>query len=126
VRDRDWIFLTALDDVKELKPEDTALVHDDSPHYRRTRLYLEALLRRSPATDDGLYVGHRGAIERTTYQQQPAAKALGQLRPRILMADGVGLWSPQPAQRLSETTSIPTRRGQLLNTRCAMRIRAPS
>jgi hypothetical protein len=91
VKDRDWIFLTALDEVKELSPEDTALVHDDSPHYRRTRLYLEALLRRSPATDDALYVGHRGAIEPTTYQQQPAAKALGQLRPRILMADGVGL-----------------------------------
>ena len=85
VKDRDWIFLTALDDVKELKPEDTALVHDDSPHYRRTRLYLEALLRRSPATDDALYVGHRGAIEHTTYQLQPAAKALGELRPRILM-----------------------------------------
>ena len=91
VQGREAIFLTALDSVKELRPEETALVHDDSPQYRRSRLYLDALLRRSPATDDALYVGHRAAIEPTQYQLQPAAKALQQLRPRILMADAVGL-----------------------------------
>ena len=91
VRNKDSIFLTELDPVRELRPEKTKLVHDDSPQYRRSRLYLDALLRRSPATDDALYVGHRGAIRQTEYQLQPAAKALGQLRPRILMADGVGL-----------------------------------
>jgi len=91
VRGKDSIFLTELDEVRELRPEETALVHDDSPQYRRSRLYLDALLRRSPATDDALYVGHRGAIRRANYQLQPAAKALRQLRPRILMADGVGL-----------------------------------
>jgi hypothetical protein len=91
VRGKQAIFLTELDDVKELRPEETTLVHDDSPHYRRSRLYLEALLRRSPPTDDALYVGHRGAIRRADYQLQPAAKALRQPRPRILMADGVGL-----------------------------------
>ena len=91
VAGKEWIFLTALDEVRELKPEDTELVHDDSPYYRHSRLYLEALLRRSPATGDALYIGHRGAIHRTDYQMQPAAKALGQLRHRILMADAVGL-----------------------------------
>ena len=91
VQGRETIFLTALDDIVELKPEDTALVHDDSPQYRRTRLYLDALLRRSPATDDVLWTGHRAAIRPAHYQCQPAAKALRQLRPRILMADGVGL-----------------------------------
>ena len=76
VRGKDAIFLTDLDEVRELRPEETALVHDDSPQYRRSRLYLDALLRRSPATDDALYVGHRGAIRRADYQLQPAAKAL--------------------------------------------------
>ena len=91
VRGKDAIFLTELDEVRELRPEETQLAHDDSPQYRRSRLYLDALLRRSPATDDALYVGHRGAIRRADYQLQPAAKALRQLRPRLLMADGVGL-----------------------------------
>ena len=91
VRGKESIFLTDLDQIVELRPEETQLVHDDSPRYRRTRLYLDALLRRSPATDDALYVGHRGAIRPANYQLQPAAKALRQLRPRILMADGVGL-----------------------------------
>ena len=64
VRGKEAIFLSELDQIRELKPEETALVHDDSPQYRRSRLYLDALLRRSPATDDALYVGHRGAIRR--------------------------------------------------------------
>lgn len=48
VRGRDAIFLSELDEIKELRPKETALVHDDSPQYRRSRLYLDALLRRSP------------------------------------------------------------------------------
>ncbi len=91
VRNKSAIFLTELDEVRELRPEETELVHDPSPRYRRSRLYLEALLRRSPPTDSAIYVGHRGAIREVDYQLQPAAKALRQPRPRILMADGVGL-----------------------------------
>ncbi len=51
VRGKDSIFLTGLDDVQELRPEVTELVDDDSPRYRRSRLYLESLLRRTPPTD---------------------------------------------------------------------------
>lgn len=91
VRGREAIFLTALDDVDPLLPQETQLVDDESPRFRRSRLYLESLLRRTPPTDDALYVGHRAALNPTTYQEQPAAKALRQPRPRILMADGVGL-----------------------------------
>lgn len=91
VQGKEAIFLTELDPIQELKPEETKLVLDGSPQYRRSRLYLDALLRRSPATDQALRIGHKAAIRPTTYQMQPAAKALRQLRPRILMADGVGL-----------------------------------
>lgn len=91
VRGHDAIFLSDLDEIVELKPEDTGLVHDPSPQYRRSRLYLETLLRRSPPTEPHLVVGHRGAMDVKQYQLRPAAKALSQPRPRILIADAVGL-----------------------------------
>src|SRR5206468_1851712 len=89
VRNKEAIFLTDIDEIQELKPEATVLVADKSPKYRRSRLYLEALLRRTPPTEPKLYVGHRGAMQQTRYQLEPAAKALAQPRPRILLADGV-------------------------------------
>jgi hypothetical protein len=50
VRNQERSFLTALDEIQEMRPEDTALVADPSPQYRRSRLYLESLLRRTPPT----------------------------------------------------------------------------
>ena len=91
VRGRDAAFLTALDRPKPLLPEETQLVADPSPRYRDTRLFLDCLLRRQPPTDAAIHIGHRAAMDPADYQLQPAAKALTQLRPRVLMADGVGL-----------------------------------
>jgi len=93
VRGKEAIFLTDLDRITELAPEATELVTDDSSQYRRTRLYLEALLRRTPppAGDDRIYLGHKAAMAEAPYQLYPAAKALRQPRPRLLIADGVGL-----------------------------------
>lgn len=91
VRNQEAIFLTELDEVEVLQPEKTQLVRDESPGHRQARLYLEALLRRTPPTDHRLAIGHRAAIQPSPFQWEPAAKALKQLRPRILMADGVGL-----------------------------------
>ncbi len=92
VRNKDAIFLTDLEpDLRVLAPEATELVADPSPGYRRTRLYLESLLRQSPPTDSRLYRCHRGAMNPAEYQLVPAAKALAQPRPRILIADAVGL-----------------------------------
>lgn len=91
VRDKKAIFLTELDEVTEIRPEKTELVADSSPGYRRSRLYLDTLLRQSPATGDGIYTGHRGAMDDAQYQLEPAQKALEQPRPRILIADAVGL-----------------------------------
>lgn len=91
VRNKPAIFLTEIDKLEELRPETTKLVHDPSPRYRRSRLYLESLLRRTPPTDERLYVGHRAAMNPANYQLVPAAQALAQPRPRILIADAVGL-----------------------------------
>jgi len=60
VRDHEAIFLDELDEIRLLEPEDTAVVPDPSPRFRRSRLYLEALLRRTPPTDARIYLGHRG------------------------------------------------------------------
>lgn len=92
VRNKQALFLDDIDrGMRVLKPEETQLVVDRSPGYRRTRLYLESLLRQSPPTDARLYRGHRGAMNPADYQLAPAGKALTQPRPRLLIADAVGL-----------------------------------
>ena len=91
VRNHEAVFLTELDKVVELKPEETQLVTDESPQYRRSRLYIESLLRRTPPTDEKIYLGDKAAIDFAPYQLTPAHKSLKALRPRILIADGVGL-----------------------------------
>lgn len=45
VRDREATFFTELDDVQVLRPEETRLVPDDSPHFRTSRLFLEEIGR---------------------------------------------------------------------------------
>jgi superfamily II DNA or RNA helicase len=91
VRDHEATFLTVLDQVEEMRPEKTDLVEDDSPQYRRSRLFLESLLRRSPPADERIYLGHQAAMNPAPYQLTPASMALSALRPRILIADGVGI-----------------------------------
>lgn len=91
VRNQERIFLTDLDDINEMRLEDTKLVPDDSPQYRRSRLYIESLLRRTPPTDDKIYLGHEGALDPALYQLVPAHRALSALRPAIGIFDGVGI-----------------------------------
>ncbi len=91
VRNQERSFLTALDEITEMRPEETELVTDDSPRFRRSRLYLESLLRRTPPTDDKIYLGHQGALNFAKYQLAPAHRALGALKPAIGIFDGVGI-----------------------------------
>lgn len=91
VRDKDAVFLSDLEQIRILRPEETALVPDQSPNFRSSILFLESLLRRTPPTDGRIHIGHRAAMNPTNYQFLPASKALAQTRRRILLADGVGL-----------------------------------
>jgi superfamily II DNA or RNA helicase len=92
VRNKEATFLTELEgDIEVLRPEDTKLVIDRSSSYSDSLLYLEALLRKSPPTDERVYLGHKGAMDMVPYQMDPASQALRQPRQRILIADAVGL-----------------------------------
>ncbi|MGY1709134.1 SNF2-related protein [Geodermatophilus sp. SYSU D00758] len=95
VRDTTATFATVLDKVNVVDPADAKVVADDSPGYRRSRLWLEAMLRKSPVplTDPELTVATRGLADALGYQQAAVRKALDaeNLRPRILLADAVGL-----------------------------------
>lgn len=93
VQDVEATFFTGLDKVTVMQPEDTILVQDTSSRFRRSRLFLEAVLRRTPLpqSERGLALADRFLLDSLTYQQRPAEKALQALRPRILLADVVGL-----------------------------------
>ncbi len=93
VRDTEATFFTTLDHIEPLRPEDTRFVPDDSPAYRNSRLFLEAVIRKTPvpATEPGLAVASAQLLKRLEYQRRPAEKALSGLRPRLLIADAVGL-----------------------------------
>ncbi|WP_259446085.1 SNF2-related protein [Streptomyces geysiriensis] len=95
VRGQEARFLApTIDRPRILRPEHTRLIPDDSPHFRRSRLFLEAVLRKTPlpqrerrlALTDGFL------LDRMDYQLRPAEKALANpLRPRLLIGDVVGL-----------------------------------
>ena len=93
VRDEEAVFFTELDTVKPLRPEETILEQDETPRFAKSRLFLEAVLRRTPLpqTEKGLALVDRFLLDPLPYQQRPAELALKGLRPRILIADVVGL-----------------------------------
>ena len=95
VRDTEATFSTAIDDIVEVDPAKVRTVADDSPGFRRSRLWLEATLRKTPVgiTDPNLSAALGGLSDPLDYQASAVRKALDpdKLRPRILLADAVGL-----------------------------------
>jgi len=66
VRDTEAAFLTKLDVITRLGPDETQLVADDSPNFRTSRLYLEAVLRKTrlAATNTDLAVSQHQLLNR--------------------------------------------------------------
>ncbi len=95
VRDQEAVFFTRLDAIELIDPRDTRLIADDSPNYRRSRLFLEAVLRRTalPQSERRLALADSFLLDSLPYQLRPAELALSgaNLRPRLLIADVVGL-----------------------------------
>ncbi|MEH0108890.1 helicase-related protein [Tersicoccus sp. MR15.9] len=96
VRDTDAAFFKSLDDeMHVVDPAKAIPKADASPNYRRARLWLESTLRKTPIPQDhlGLTVSARMLADDLEYQRIAVARALdpSNLRPRILIADAVGL-----------------------------------
>ncbi|WP_315852806.1 DEAD/DEAH box helicase [Pseudomonas tumuqii] len=90
-RGHEAAFLTQLDTLREVDPRKTELIRDDSNGYSRSRLFLEAQLRQMPLTDPEPHVDDMGAFTPMDYQKEAVHRALKQMRPRLLLADQVGL-----------------------------------
>ncbi|MGV0433883.1 DEAD/DEAH box helicase [Corynebacterium ureicelerivorans] len=95
VRDTTASFYTAIDDVEVFDPARVEVVPDRSPGYRTTRLWLETTLRQTPVPlyQEQLSVADQMLMDPLDYQLTAVRKALSDdnLRPRVLIADAVGL-----------------------------------
>ncbi|MGD3152761.1 helicase-related protein [Tsukamurella tyrosinosolvens] len=95
VRETSAVFSTALDRIDEVDPTAVGVIADPSDRFRRSRLWLESMLRKTPVavTDPSLETARGGLARPLDYQLKAVAKALDpdKLRPRILLADAVGL-----------------------------------
>lgn len=95
VRDTTAAFFENLDEIEVVDPASAVPVADASPSYRRARLWLESTLRKTPIPQDhqALTVSTRMLADDLEYQRIAVARALdpSNVRPRILIADAVGL-----------------------------------
>ena len=92
VKGKSFKFDTRIDtDIKVLDPAKTELIPDTDYGYRRTKLFLETQLRNSTNYSKKITIAHKGAFDISNYQFDPTLKAFQLPRPRILIADGVGL-----------------------------------
>jgi hypothetical protein len=95
VRDTSASFYEGLDNIQVLDPTYATVVADDSHYYRRSRLWLEATLRKTavPLGGTAVTVSADMLADSLGYQQAAVRQALdpANLRTRILLADAVGL-----------------------------------
>ncbi|WP_243859140.1 helicase-related protein [Actinomyces sp. ZJ308] len=95
VRDTTAQFSAGIDRIVPVDPRHTRVIADTSTRHRLSRLWLEATLRKTalPATSTDLAVVGDVLADPLTYQLTAVRQALdpANLRPRILLADTVGL-----------------------------------
>ena len=92
VRGKRFSFDTHWDkNIEILHPSNTQLQADVESGYQKTKLFLETQLRNATTTSKQITVAQKAAFNHAAYQWTPTLKALELPRPRMLIADGVGL-----------------------------------
>jgi len=92
VKGKRFIFDTKIDkEIKVLDPAQTTLVPDVDYGYRKTKLFIENQIRNSSIYSKQITIAHKAAFNPANYQFEPTLKAFELPRPRLLIADGVGL-----------------------------------
>ncbi|GGA95165.1 helicase-related protein [Mucilaginibacter rubeus] len=86
-----FTFDLSLEDFDVITPESTKLIADNSNGYRKSKLFIETVLRNSSFFSEGIEIANKAAIRPSNYQFIPTIKALSLPKPRILIADAVGL-----------------------------------
>ena len=92
VKAKHFIFDTSIDHtIRVIDPTETRLIADYDQGYRKTKLFIENHIRNSTVYSNRITVAHKAAFNMADYQLEPTLKAFQLPRPRLLIADGVGL-----------------------------------
>ncbi len=92
VKGKRFTFDSNIDsDIKPIDPNHTKLIADNDSGYRKTKLFLETQIRNAAVFSEKITIANKAAINPAEYQLTPTLKALQLPRPRLLIADGVGL-----------------------------------
>jgi SNF2 family DNA or RNA helicase len=92
VKGKRFSFDTSIDkEIKPVDPNDTRFIADSETGYRKTKLYIETHIRNSTIYSDKIAIAPKAAFNKSEFQLTPTLTALKLPRPRLLIADGVGL-----------------------------------